>query len=137
VHPKIQSILFRHQVIFTTPKELPPFHGTHYHSIPLILGSLPPNVHPYRHPFSQKNEIEKIVHKLLEVDVIRPNTIPYSPPMVMVLKKEGTWCMCLDFCTLNKLTIKDKFPIPIIDGLLDESSGAQYFTKLDLHSGYH
>jgi hypothetical protein len=99
--------------------------------------SLPPNVHPYHHPFSQKNEIEKIVHEFLEMGVICPSTIPYSSLVVMVLKKEGTWLMCLDFCTLNKLTIKDKFPIPVIDDLLDELSGAQYFTKLDLCFGYH
>jgi hypothetical protein len=137
VHPDLQSILSKHQYIFSTPQGLPPSHGVHDHSIPLIPGSLPPNVRPYRHPFAQKNEIEKIVQELLTAGVIRPSTSPYSSPVVMVLKKEGSWCMCPDFHALNKLTIKDKFPIPVIDDLLDELSGAQYFTKLDLHSGYH
>jgi hypothetical protein len=62
---------------------------------------------------------------------------PYSSLVVMVLNKEGYWCMCLDFHALNKLTIKDKFHIPVIDDLLDELSGTQFFTKLDLHSRYH
>jgi hypothetical protein len=55
----------------------------------------------------------------------------------MVLKEEGSWIMCPNFCALNKLTIKDKFPIPVIDYLLDELSDAQFFTKLYLHSAYH
>jgi hypothetical protein len=59
VHPDLQSILSHHQFVFNTPQALPPSSGVHDHSIPLILGKLPPNVWPYRHPFSQKNEIEK------------------------------------------------------------------------------
>jgi hypothetical protein len=137
VHPNLQAIISKHQVVFSTPQGLPLSHGVHHHSIPLVPSSLPPNVCPYHHPFAQKNEIEKIVQELLQAGVIHPSTSPYSSPLVMVLKKEGTWCMCPDFCALNKLTIKDNFPILVIDDLLDELSGAQYFTKLDLRSGYH
>jgi hypothetical protein len=109
----------------------------HDHSIPLVPGSLPLNIRPYHHPFAQKNEIEKMVQELLIVSVIHPSTIPYSSLVIMVLKKEVSWRMCPDFRALNKLTIKDKFPIPVIDDLLDELSGTQLFTKLDLRLGYH
>jgi hypothetical protein len=78
-----------------------------------------------------------MVQELLNVGVIRPSMSPYSSPMVMVLKKVCSWCMYPDFCALNKLTIKDKFSIPFIDDLLDELSGTQFFTKIDLRSGYH
>jgi hypothetical protein len=88
---------------------------------------------PCPHGFASEYEPQQ----LLNVGIIFPSIIPYFSPMVMVLKKEGSWRICPDFCALNKLTIKDKFPIPIIDDLLDEFSGAQLFTKLDHRLGYH
>jgi len=77
------------------------------------------------------------MQEFLQAGVIFPSTIPYSSLVVMVLKKEGTWHMCHDFRTLKKLTIKEKYPILVIDNLLDELSGVEYFTKLDLCSDYH
>jgi hypothetical protein len=133
----LQAMLSKNQLVFSTPQGLPPFCGVHDHSIPLVPGSLPPNIRLYHHPFSQKNEIEKMVQELLNAGVICPSTSPYLSPVVMVLKKEDSWRMCPNFHALNKLTIKDKFPIPIIDDLLDELNGAQFFTKLDLRPRYY
>jgi hypothetical protein len=129
--------LDKYPKVFDIPTTLPPSRGERDHNIPLLLRSQPPNVHPYRYPFAQKNEIENMVHELLEVGVIHCNTNPYSSPVVMIVKKEGTWCMCPNFCALNKLTIKDKFPVAVIDNMLDELKGACVFTKLDLRFDYH
>jgi len=87
----LQAILSKHQLVFSTPQGLPPSRGVHDHSIPLVPRSLPPNIFLYHHPFSQKNEIEKMVQKLLNAGVICPSMSPYSSPVIMVLKKEGSW----------------------------------------------
>jgi hypothetical protein len=86
----LQSIICKHQVVFSTPQGIPPSCGVHDHSIPRVPRSIPPNIYPYRHPFSQKNEIEFFFQELINAIVIRPSTSPYSSPVVMVLKKEGS-----------------------------------------------
>jgi hypothetical protein len=83
------------------------------------------------------NEIKKQLQQLLEQGVIRPSTSPCGSPIIIVPKKDGTWRMCIDYRALNKITLKNQYPLPRIDDLLDQLHHDKYFTKLDLKSGYH
>ena len=79
-------------------------------------------------------EIKKQVQELLDQGFIQANTSPSRSPIVLVRKKDGSWRMCIDFRALNKITIKNCYPLPRIDDLLDQLKDAVYFSKLDLQS---
>ena len=108
--------------MFETPKGIPPTFD-HDHALHLILRSVPPNIRPYKYTYVQKRRIERMIVEMLEVGIIQPSQSSFSALVVLVHRKDGSWHMCPDYRELNKLTIKDKFLILLIDELLDELHG--------------
>jgi hypothetical protein len=132
----VQKLLADNVSIFDEPEGLQP-QRPFDHTIPLIPGAMPVNVRPYRYTPSQKDEIENQVQEMLAKGIIQPSSSPFSSPVLLVKKKDGSWRFCVDYRHLNAITVKNKYPLPIIDELLDELAGVQWFTKLDLRAGYH
>lgn len=133
---ELVELLSQYQYLFEDPTGLPP-NRPYDHQTPLIPGAVPVCSRPYRHPYIHKNEIERQVQEMLESGIIRHSTSSYSSLVILVKKSDSTWRMCIDYRWLNQNTIKDKFPIPLVEELFDELNGARCFSKLDLRSGYH
>ena len=105
--------------------------------IPILPNAVPVNSKPYRYSPLHKDEIERQVKELLAAGLITPSTSPYASPVLLVQKKDGSWRFCVDYRRLNDITIKNRFPMPLVDEILDELAGTCYFSKLDMRSGYH
>ncbi len=118
------------------PLGLPPLRGIE-HRIDLIPGKPLPNKAPYRANPEETKEIQRQVQKLLDNDHVRESLSPCAVLVILVPKKDGTSRMCSDCRPINAITVRYRYPMPRLDDILDELSGATIFSKIDLKSGYY
>lgn len=118
------------------PNHLPPDRGVG-HTIPLVEGAVPPYKKQYRLSPQETTEVKRQVADFLAKGYIEPSTSPYGAPVLFVEKPDGTLRLVIDYRLLNRLTIKNRYPLPRIEDLLDRLSGASVFSSLDLASGYY
>ncbi|GJX68339.1 putative reverse transcriptase domain-containing protein [Tanacetum coccineum] len=102
-----------------------------------VPGAAPVARAPYRLAPSEMKELSIQLQELLEKGFIRPSSSPWGAPVLFVKKKDGSFRMCIDYRELNKLTIKNRYPLPRIDDLFDQLQGSSVYSKIDLRSGYH
>jgi hypothetical protein len=135
---EIQGVLenFAYIVVDELPSSLPPIRSIRHH-IELISGASMSNKEAYRLTPQENEEVKRQVHDILDKGLIRESVNPCVVPTVLSPKKDGGWRMCTDSRAINKITIRYRFPFPRMDDLMDCLSGANYFSKIYLKSGYH
>ena len=114
---------------------LPPSREVEF-SIDLVPGTSLVSMAPYRMAPAELVELKKQIEELM-AQVIRPNISPWGASVLLVKKKDGSSHLCVDYRQLNKMTIKNKYPLPRIDDLMDQLHGSSVFSKIDMRSGYH
>lgn len=105
--------------------------------IEVMPGTAPISKTPYRMAPAELKEFKKQLEELLDMGFIRPSTSPWGAPVFFVRKKDGSLRLCVDYRELNKVTIKNRYPLPRIDDLFDQLQGSSVYSKMDLRSGYH
>jgi len=131
-----QQLVDQYVELFAEPTRVP-LTRTHIHSIPLIPGAQPFRQKLYRYTPFQKDEIEKQLAHLLKNKMIQESSSPFASIALLVKKKTGDWRLYVDYRKLNVYIVKNKYPLHIIEELFEELHGAQWFTTLDLKSGFH
>ncbi|KAJ9510007.1 hypothetical protein QJQ45_011664 [Haematococcus lacustris] len=138
LHPKAAALVHQYPSVF--PKELPAVQDMPRRSVDHTIHLTGPAPSPrpiYRMSQPELDQLKKQLDDLLAKGFIRPSTSPFAAPVLFVRKKDGSLRLCVDFRALNQQTLKNRYPLPRIDDLLDQLSGAQVFSKIDLRSGYH
>jgi hypothetical protein len=102
-----------------------------------VTSDAPIAYHPYRLSYQEKLKVREIVGDLLDKNIIRESDSEYASPVILVKKKDGSDRMCVDFRALNRITVKDRYPLPLIEDHIDRLGGSKYFTSLDMASGFH
>jgi hypothetical protein len=134
---KLKALLDKYKHRFSTDlPQLPKYRGPVHHTIPLVPGTKVPPKRTYRLSPKEKAELEKYVKDLLAKGLIEPSSSPFGAPVLFVPKPDGSYRMCIDYRALNDITIKDKYPLPRIDDLLDQLKGTTCYSSMDLLSGY-
>lgn len=134
---ELKALLEEFKDVQTPDGKLPPERPGLAHKIKLVDDNItPPASPPYRLSWAASAALKKILEEMLEAGLIVPSDSPYAAPVLMVEKKDGSFRFCVDFRKLNQVTVRDRFPLPHIQDLLDKLRGASVFTKLDLKSGF-
>nr|GFC07409.1 putative reverse transcriptase domain-containing protein [Tanacetum cinerariifolium] len=105
--------------------------------IDLVPGAAPVAWAPYLLAPAEMKELADQLQELSDKGFIRPSSSPWGAPILFVKKKDGSFCMCIDYRELNKLTMKNRYPLPRIDDLFDQLQGLSVYSKIDLRLGYH